>query len=144
MIQANELRIGNWVFMTGGYIQITSVDSTGINRTEDCNGDKSYYTTFPGPVGIPLTPEILEKAGFKKYQWQEAYYIQTYFGCLYIHFYNGRIITRFMSISKDSRGDKSFSLPFIGNKKSSENYIYLHHIQNLLYELTQTELNINL
>ena len=133
MIQPNELRIGNWIGLkNSGLLQID------IDNFSDCAKNPAIFNP------IPLTPEVLEKAGFKKNQWQEAYYIQTDFGCLYIHFYNGRIITRFMSISKDSRGDKSFSLPFIGNKKSSENYIYLHHIQNLLYELTQTELNINL
>ena len=67
MINANELRLGNWVFNVGDFVKITSVDERGINREDDSTAFgqyRSYYCTLPGPIGIPLTPEILEKCGF--------------------------------------------------------------------------------
>ena len=58
MIQANELRLGNWVTFchpkTEYNIQIPAYDIYLCSI-----GDRAYK-------GIPLTPEILEKAGFAK------------------------------------------------------------------------------
>lgn len=49
MIEAQELRIGNWVKnIYGNEVQITVIDDT---------------VTWPKP--IPLTPEWLERAGFE-------------------------------------------------------------------------------
>jgi hypothetical protein len=51
MIQATELRIGNWVY-AGDKITLIYIDSV-------CEwGERPLY-------GIPLTPEILEKCGLK-------------------------------------------------------------------------------
>ena len=57
MIQANELRIGNWVKFLNKTFQC------GAGTIEDCqkaNDSDSPYKYEP----IPLTPEILEKWGF--------------------------------------------------------------------------------
>lgn len=56
MIQANELRIGNWIYCEDTNI-VYQVDANGIliiSRTPD--------NRFP----IPLTPEILKKCGLDK------------------------------------------------------------------------------
>jgi hypothetical protein len=53
MIQANELRIGNWyVNQWGEYLQVDP-DLLGADNLE----------SYPNP--IPVTPEILEKCGFE-------------------------------------------------------------------------------
>lgn len=54
MIPANELRIGNWVFNSHGqYVKITT-----LSKYKDIHDISSLCP-------VPLTPKILEKAGFK-------------------------------------------------------------------------------
>ena len=68
MIQANELRIGNWVYVDDSPVQITSIDKDGgINHTSGDDGwtvDYWFIYQIKDIDPIPLTPEILEKAGF--------------------------------------------------------------------------------
>jgi hypothetical protein len=57
MIQENELRIGNWVFM----------DNRRYHKWADVD-----YTCNPDDFSpIPLTPELLEKCGF---EYSEGWY----------------------------------------------------------------------
>lgn len=78
---------------------------------------------------IPLTPEILEKCGFEKYDYYpdcECYKVGNYF----------------VSMSEDIWLHQS-----IGKKQAvilRENMSYLHQLQNLYYALTNTELPITL
>lgn len=60
MIKTQELRINNWVFYKGSQrpqriIRIDPIDNTVLEHIEP----------------IPLTPEILEKCGFKKGDYNE-------------------------------------------------------------------------
>ena len=132
-MDANELRIWNWV-LNGGNKPVQ------CSSERICDIDNKILIASP----IPLSPEILEKAGFKKYDWQDAYFTGTIFGHLYIHFYKERIITRFANVLKDEVGHKMISLGFVGKQTSSDNIIYLHQLQNLYFALTGEELNINL
>lgn len=52
MIQANELRVGNWVESSGQIKQINGI-----------NGSQNAFYDFNG---IPLTKDILLKCGFEK------------------------------------------------------------------------------
>lgn len=61
MINANELRIGNWVQNKSEYIRVKDFDTIGINARPQVGG---YLDTLDRVSAIPLTPEILEKAGF--------------------------------------------------------------------------------
>ena len=131
-MDAKELRIGNWVeYPLIGFKKIISGED--IDDISDNAG-----------MPIRLSPEILEKAGFEKYDWQDAYFTGTIFGHLYIYFYKERIITRFANVSKDEVGHKMISVGFVGKQTSSDNIIYLHQLQNLYFALTGEELNITL
>ena len=57
MIKANELRIGNLVY---GFKTIWQIDSTDFRNYDTDTGELPYDP-------IPLTPEILEAFGFKRY-----------------------------------------------------------------------------
>jgi len=128
MIDSKELIIGNWL--------ISAKTDEPFKVTEIREDD--IITANP----IPISPEVLEKCeGFKKYQWQDAYFIKTDFGDLYIQFYMCEIITRMVKVSTDSQGQKMFSLPLIGNKKSRVDIVYLHQLQNFTYFLTGKEIN---
>lgn len=58
MVAANELRIGNWVLRSGHTVQVAGISNEGILLEY---GD-TFRFEYIQP--IPLTPEILEKAGF--------------------------------------------------------------------------------
>ena len=117
MIQANELRVGNWAYYTSGepvwvvknYVQL-SLDNFTKQNLE-----------FIKP--IPLTHEILEKAGWIKVLMHDGFYSYVkngiHISMPYFHFsYND--------------GDSNIEL------KS------LHQLQNLYFALTGTELKISL
>lgn len=140
MVQASDLMIGNLLVTPEGKFE--KVDALMLLDLSMAISSKNIGAFIYSP--IPLSPEILGKARFKKYDWQDAYFIKTIFGDLYIHFYKGRIITRFVSVSKDNNGHKMVSLGFIGNQKSTEEIKYLHQLQNLVKILTGSELTINL
>lgn len=106
MIQANELRIGNWVRIKESDTKIqVDADTIGFSHSV-------YYQT------IPLTEEILFKCGFENRK--------TILGAS-VYFY----------------GDFTFNELLILNwKQGTVNDIkYLHQLQNLVFSLTQTELN---
>ena len=122
MIQANELRIGNWVNFHNDntYFEVTEITKEGLgvrNETMDTWIEIDEFSP------VPLTPEILEKCGFKDSEWEH----KTKSECLFV----GNDIIHIM----DAR-DKNYS--FTAPCK------YLHQLQNLYFSLTGTELIINL
>lgn len=119
MIQANELRIGNWIEVLG-YVQIKNGNDIDIiiRGGED------------GSNGIPLTPEILEKAK----GWVSRPHLNDWFfklqGTLTILIYT----PPFKSFSICESNDEPC---FIVDCE------YLHNLQNIFFALTSTELEIN-
>lgn len=129
MIVAQELRIGNWVNIEppqDGYSGICMIEQIDRSRalmhceTEDYFIDKRLNEIEP----IPLTPEILEKAGFdrlplssvKRYGIKtKLFYLQIEKGKCYLYGY------RFYPYGLTT----------------------LHQLQNLYYALTGEELEIN-
>jgi len=68
MIQANELRIGNWVanVHTGVPVKVLEVLTSSILiNTDTLKFTKSYTVPSKAYKGIPLTPEILQQLGFR-------------------------------------------------------------------------------
>lgn len=61
-MKVNELRIGNWVDRDGKYIQIRTIDGY-LNEVSE--GSMLTQHSIDRISPIPLTPEILEKAGFE-------------------------------------------------------------------------------
>lgn len=119
MINANELRIGNWIYIDNGgkpkyEYQVTAHD---IEEIEGYGAD-----AFP----VPLTPEVLERCGFKKLNFgKDIYSIRG----------NGIEISvnpelELVYIETDFGHARINNLP----------YPSLHQLQNIIYTLTQTEL----
>jgi hypothetical protein len=127
MLQANELRIGNYFIDTiGAYAnpntiqQVESIDNNGVNTWQDMSA--SGCCPFDKMKPIPLTPEILEKCGFKKRRG----------GAYGIIWHKERI-----DIIKDE--DKLYYRQF-----QRLPIRYLHQLQNLYYALTGEELEVHL
>lgn len=130
MIEAKELRIGNWILpehnLDGEYHKVTIIESYAINSyTED------WYR------GIPLTHEILEKCGFKEDDNVASAFndIKKYYsinGSFFMRELNGEF-HRYIEVEDDPY----YSFPLCQVK-------YLHQLQNLYFALTGKELEINL
>lgn len=71
MIHAKDIMIGDWVKFPGGAIDKV-VDMPYIEGKGICASFAASATLFPFPISkiepIPITPEILEKNGFKEEQ----------------------------------------------------------------------------
>lgn len=129
MIQANELRIGNWVQMQdvpngsempGSMFQWDSAHWWDVETSR-------LRVSMLNP--IPLTPEILEKCGFHKHNnawvlddFSETDYNKDFFTIWNIHDGNYHLNTTNFPVELHS----------------------LHQLQNLYFALTGTELNIEL
>jgi hypothetical protein len=114
MLLANELRIGNWLQSEMfGVKQIFQVTPLHI---------KILYKDSPGIYSpIPLTPEILQKAGFDKEDLFNTWYLNL-----------------FQMVLDDDGTFYSSYMPEAVHVK------YVHQVQNLYYALTGQELQINL
>jgi hypothetical protein len=118
MIQANEMRIGSWVhdMPFDRAFQITAKHFANIES----------QTYRP----IKLSPEILEKAGFKKMKgW-------------------GTPLYRYGDIIISQPLEDSFSFGYYreaGRRgTTATGFKYVHELQNLVFALTGTELTIEL
>lgn len=119
-MKAEELRIGNWIFDGEEYQKITGIEQYRIHN-------KYGWFLLDMVEPIPLTPEILEKAGFVKVEGKDSIYdkgqMRLYLGL------NG-------------------SLCYTEYEKGSYCYLrliqYAHELQNLHYALYGSELPINL
>ena len=128
MIKANDLRIGNLVAdQSGNIITVESINYDGVNleieqewfEEESTVENLSPDYTFDAVFGIPLTLEILEKAGFKgntlAAQHNDIVFYENHFG-----------IKGMLGIVKPN------------------NVNFLHQLQNLFFSITGEELTINL
>ena len=107
-MKANELRIGNWV-------DVESFNGhQGLTRMQ-FHFDLTRYIHLFKP--IPLTPEVLEKCGFRNYEevkWD----------------------TDAMLLMKNGEG-----YLYLANQRHV-NIFYLHQLQNLYFALTNEELTL--
>lgn len=131
-LKASELRIGNWIEY-GGAKQISSV-----NADSCCAALKGYKDGKEVHIHniepIPLTPELLEKAGFKKVdtEIEEYYYLD-------LHNWHGDYKLAYF-VNEDITCVTVFHAGAILGRLC----IYLHQLQNLYFALTGEELDINL
>jgi hypothetical protein len=110
-IKASDLRIGNWVLHEGKMYRVI---------WRDLGFEKVNFEP------IPLTPEILEKAGFSDFNKDEKYFI-------------GRFkLVKEKDNYRLSQSVSSVYLP-VANKIQ-----YLHQLQNIIHSITGQELTINL
>lgn len=139
MVKANELKIGNLVQLTAKeinkyltkkpvkYQEVENIYDFGINISPGYEGTADAEFDMDGIEGIPLTPEILIKAGFKKVG---RYAIG---GGSYHIYQKGKI--EFLMIKDPGEYTLAFYETIIK---------HVHQLQNLYFALTGTELEIKL
>lgn len=126
MMNANELRIGNWIFDSEDaphYFQIEEIKIVSDNlHAVYRNGS----TTCAEPQPIPLTEEILLKCGFEENSAGD--YVLNDFLLGYI--------------TEDDNIQYEHTNPLM--KWGIINVLYVHQLQNLYFALTGEELIINI
>lgn len=125
MIKANELRIGNWVMCKNYhgmeyYTQVGSVGNSGIDGGCTHDGDIEWDECWP----MPLTPEILEKCRFERWEPQP--------GIVQFRLNEGDLIGEV-----DMKGGWAFNPGIDGYWIEKQ---CLHELQNLYFALTGEEL----
>jgi hypothetical protein len=124
-MKANELRIGNWVIghLTGRYLQ---VDWLAMKHMWDGNIQSVYNPQIPVYNPILLTPEILEKCGVEEI-YKSPMHTTFYLHGISYYFWH-ELGKQYAEISG----------------KHYEHIQYLHQFQNVIFDLTNTELPITL
>lgn len=125
MIQANELRVGNWIadHEAGGYYQIEEIYKDSYGTYSASYRNSSIRCTIDALEPIPITEKWLVKLGFEtQMSWTYRKHIE---GNNYLVYY---------------LGEKGWS---INNKPYSDfKCKYVHTLQNLYFALTGQELTI--
>jgi hypothetical protein len=127
MIQANELRIGNYLKNNGVVVKI---DALSIFHIWDDKLLKNYEP-------IPLTEEWLLKFGFGK-EWETASGVThkiIHEECFY-HKLSDLVIFMRSEI-------RDIDYPFVSIAKRDVKIQYVHKLQNLYFTLTNTELTLS-
>lgn len=126
-MQANELRVGNWVLYKGKYVQVNANTILAI-----ANGSDHYKP-------IELSPEILEECGFVE---RKSIIGDT--RVLSIDYVDYRLGNTVATVIK-SGTEIEFAPDFgtIEDRSYITTVHYLHQLQNLYYSLTNTELTWN-
>lgn len=125
-MKANELRIGNWYNEFGIPKKANATLIVALSQIEIAG--KIAIDISP----IPLTPEILEKAGFEN---EMAEYNDFN---IVSNFYNAECG---INITLHDDGEYCFEFGDQGNMTVIQ---YLHQLQNLYFALTGQELTIDL
>jgi hypothetical protein len=123
----NEVRFGNWVKSGDHFFKIKGVNpdwAIFLHRGDD------WCTDWMLIDPIPLTPEILEKAGFEK--------DGDYF------FFQPMLENIHYRLIEFPEGNWIVSKGFINYNHELRVIKYLHQLQNLYFALTGEELEINL
>lgn len=122
MIQAKDLRIGNCIFYNGNISKVTPEEIDGI-----------YSLTYKGE-GIPLSPEILEKAGFNRDS--EGWYLSA----------DNKLYDplELNGVGLYSQRNTSIFAFKHGSSILKRGIKYVHQLQNIYHALTGEELTITL
>lgn len=130
MINPTELRIGNCILDESNQ-KFKCVNHRVISDLASSANPLPYSP-------IPLTPELLERCGFK---WQDGYLlISLKYAKLELGFYAG--VADKMSLFQTSIPGKGSQVTEIGFGENHPEY--LHQLQNLYFALTGDELIIKL
>lgn len=144
MIQANELRIGNWINIQSHnqYAQIIEIksgrpDNRDFVRISSPNLDTQFAVEISQINPIPLTEEILLKAGFEKESEDDKY------GRVFL-IPDTKYIIRIVNYGNPQKVDFGYSLEISDNKDwcGIKRIYFLHDLQNTIFALTGEDIKI--
>ena len=90
MSKAEDLMIGDWLFYKGPFnafpFKVEQITKNKVGYHAEPNESRIYYVRLCECYPIPLTPEILEKNGFRKMKWKSNAYVNSESEAAYICF----------------------------------------------------------
>lgn len=127
-MKAEELQIGDWIFCDKKPYRLVNIINTESNimDVEDDNGFMSYYISRAKP--IPITPEILEKNGFKYNKKYDAYTIVLKGGEDLVYYIGQRSL--YLFILHDDKHDWDEEL-----------HIYMEYVHEIQHALRLMKIN---
>lgn len=129
MVNANELRVGNWVGRTAGEMKVIGItDSGALFEDTDC-------VDFKYLEPIPITTEILEGCGFV----EDKEYLLLHHPVLKCRWVTQKLFNNLKIETPFLRFDSTCRPPF-----GCTDIYYLHQLQNLYFSLTGNELEVKL
>lgn len=130
-----QLRIGNLLECDGSIVSVTMITENAFS-VKTIKKAAGMHTNGGRKTPIPLTPEILETAGFHKNAgiWAEYHLSTCGSGGIEITFSNNGEV--FCAVGSLLRCDYSCDRQIDAEIK------YLHQLQNLYFALTNTELTL--
>lgn len=143
MIQANELRIGNYVQVAGHIYVCDSIQKDGGIFSPIKLMNPSDYIDMPyNPTPIPLTEEILLKSGFEKHG-KVVSYLSLNTG-LSDGYDDVEALLNWSDFTEKNEGELLFVFEGKGRWINISHIKHLHQLQNLYFALTGEELTIDL
>jgi hypothetical protein len=124
MLKLNELRIGNFFEIERSNQVKKKIKKVCAIRQKNVLLDDAWYN-LDKLIPVKITAEILLKCGFVKFDWI------TESNIFHSNYFKGKL---------DENGFKIFDNNFTNLKPLK----YLHELQNLHFDLTEKELEINL
>lgn len=137
MIQPNELRIGNWIKRGNHIAAWHEGDFDKPFKIEYISNSEDYMALLKLSEPIPITPELLQKCGFKE-SLIDADPIDGYYYSLEVN------NEKHCDLTFSSRDENGFLEVVLFPYDNWFRFRYLHQLQNLYFALTETELLINL
>lgn len=126
MINTEEIMLGNWCIIMGEHHKVTAIGTHSLHW-EDENGKGHQLTQYCD--GILLTPQILEKAGFKEIDDDGLYEMDET---------NVSIQLQYNYLSGNGYE------VHVNHDTCYIDILYVHQLQNLYYNLTSTALKVKL
>lgn len=128
-IKKEDLRIGNLIQDTSGWIMVVNLMTEGLNWHGESNKVRSFYD-YANVIGIEITPEILTNFGFRKIQEGSMSHPE-----IYRKPYVQVLVQRTFDLQSRDSGEWQW---IDGN--SSVFVFFIHQLQNLFFQLTGFEL----
>lgn len=144
-IKAEEIKVGNKItdIPYGRELEVIEIRKNGVGchykgqQNTEIDGVRYSHFAYEDLTGIPLTPELLEKAGFMKMKSDKH---TSYTGVAQLNYGNPVLwLNEHSKLSTNGGNDylfmgDGFRIPCK----------YLHQLQNLYYCLTSSELKIEI
>lgn len=138
-MRANEIRLGNLFAMKDFPMYVEAIFRDKVYLNFEGNEGDVWEEDLKDLVPIPLTEEILLKAGFEKENEDDKY------GRVFL-IPNTKYIIRIVNYGNPQSKDFGYSLEISDDKDwcSIKRIYYLHDLQNLIFALTGKEIKIEL